>query len=31
MQYIEEQVTAVLHDVTAEVAPAANSNEDVVA
>ena len=31
MQYIEEQVTSVLHDVRAEVAPAANSNEDVVA
>ena len=31
MQYIEEQVTVVLHDVRAEVAPAANSNEDVVA
>ena len=28
---IEEQVTSVLHDVRAEVAPAANSNEDVVA
>ena len=31
MQYIEEQVTSILHDVRAEVAPAVNSNEDVVA
>ena len=31
MQYIEEQVTSVLHDVRAEDAPTANSNEDVVA